>query len=181
MINSQSTKRKKIKKIHFLVHPGFLSYEVPKMADKNPARNPYILRMDEYKMLLDKYIQEASRLGDDELMIAFAHTTLEQMAKDLKGGELYVEKLRELKKILGRRLIVLSGNNDVVNDDGVFEVAKEIAKQRGFYFDDDTLSEAYGEMLSICVERGADRLNRNAQFKEKTLVRPELADIPVYT
>jgi hypothetical protein len=35
-------------------------------------------------------------------------------------------------------------------------------------------------MLSICVERGAERLNRNASLTEKTLIRPELMDSPVY-
>lgn len=170
-----------IHKIHFLIHPGFLSYEVPKMDGDVGSVNPYALRMDEYNGLLDKYLTEAKTLKDDELMMAFAHTTRKQMVKDAKNEELYMVTLRELKNILGKRLIVLSGNFDVVNEDGVFDVAKKIAHERGYYFDNTVITEAYGEMLSICVERGADRMNRNAELQNKTLIRPSLTDTPVYT
>ena len=157
-----------VKKLHFLIHPGFLSYEVPKSEDVPGVKDPYKERMVEYIGLLDKYVTEAKKLPEDEIMFAFVHTDSKQFKEDMKTSQLYAEKMRELRSVLGRRLIVLSGDNDVVFDDSVMERAKEIANKRGFYFDNKVLSEAYGEMLSVCVERGADRLNENAGFENKT-------------
>ncbi len=177
-INLQS--KPNIQKIHFLIHPGFLSREVPLMPENDPTRNPYKARMAEYETLLDKYLEKAKKLNPNELMFAFAHTEQPQLIEDAKEGKRYISVLRELKNILGRRLVVLSGNHDVVFDDNVFNTAKEIAEARGFYFDKDVFTEAYGEMLNICVERGTERLNTNGELNKKTLIRTDLTDTPVY-
>lgn len=171
---------KKISKIHFLIHPGFLNDQVPRMPHSDTAPNPYLKRLPEYTDLLNKYVAEAHQLKDNELMFAFAHTPSPQLSKDFKAGELYVQKLRELKKILGPRLIVLSADYDVVFNAEVMNIVKKIAAERGFKFDEHVLTEAYGEMLEVCVERGAELLNQSGELVNKTRIRTDLTDAPLY-
>jgi hypothetical protein len=54
------------------------------MENQDPEKNPYVLRMEEYQGLLDKYIDESKKLQNNELMFAFAHTNSTQMAQDMK-------------------------------------------------------------------------------------------------
>lgn len=151
---------KKIEKIHFLIHPGYVknpNYSIP---------------------LSSKYINKAENLRENEIMIAFAPTT--KFKRDIKKEESYTKTLKKLKEILGDRLIIFTGYSfvDDENSAKVFlENAVKIAKARGYYFDSNVESEAYGELLRDCVVRGADTLNRAGKFEQKTIVKTDITDV----
>lgn len=167
----ENKEKKKISKIHFLIHPGYLSDE--KYESK-------------YNQLLERYIEKAKDLKDDELMFAFPATNLiGELKNDIKENKLYMRTLKTLKDVLGDRLIVLAeGFNFVYDiDENVggpaFEKMKRITEARGFTFDRDVFSEAYGEMLPYCVVDGAKNLSRAGKLRRKTVVKTELTDASV--
>ena len=170
----------KISKIHFLIHPGFLSDEVE--SDRDAGTTQEVIQAEE--SLPNKYVEQSRTLHDDEVMIAFTHSSKRKLRRDLRQEKIYAEKLRELKEILGDRLIVLSEDFDLFIDridqrQDIFETIEQIASARGFRFDENVLTEAYGETLGMCVEEGAQALNVRANFNEKTLIRPELSNLDI--
>ena len=164
----ENKEKKKISKVHFLIHPGYLHYM------------GYGYNSEKYKALLPLYINQAKNLGDNELMFAFVHTSKPQLKRDIEAGALYTETLKEIKNILGDRLIVTTGDTEIVHGvkkakDALSKILR-IAEARGYTFDAKVLSEAYGEMLEACVQSGAENLNIAAGLKHKTKVRSELTD-----
>lgn len=153
-----------IRKLHFLIHPGYLSRGVNHPDDQKI-----------YESLLDKYVEEAKTLHDDELMFALVSPKHALLKKELAEGATYLKKIKEMESILGPRLIVLNFQ-DLDRGSEVMDTATRIAAARGFYFDKDVLSEAYGEFLDACVVVGASNLNKAAGLTKKTILRPELSD-----
>lgn len=153
-----------IRKLHFLIHPGYLSRGINHPDDQK-----------EYESLLDKYVDEAKKLRDDELMFALISPSRVLVKKELAENAPYLEKIKEIKSILGPRLIVLHFQV-LENSSEAMDTATRIAAARGFHFDKDVLSDAYGELLGACVKIGAANLNRDAGFINKMVLRPELSD-----
>ncbi len=163
--------KQRVSKIHFLIHPGFLMAGVPKEGSEPGSTQ------DRYNSLLDEYVKKAEEVKDkiNELMFAFIWSSRKDFKEALQEQQLYVEKLKEIKNLLGNRLIVFSGNRDVTDDGKQFVAYMErIAQARGYIFDSDVLSEAYGETLGSCVNEGAVNLNKALGLKSKTVILPEL-------
>jgi len=166
----------KISKIHFLVHPGFSSDYRTDDALSSAKDVP-----EENNKLLNRYIGQAENLKEkeDEIMVALTHASKSELKKDSKENFLYFKKLEEIRDILGRRLIVLSDNFDIFEGEETMLAVKKLAKARGYVFDENVLSEAYGEALGACVDEAAQNLNLTGNLKHKTKIRPELSDTNV--
>jgi|GEM_PF-5137966 len=80
-------------------------------------------------------------MNENELMIAFIHVPRNQIKPDIKEDFFYIRKIQELKRILSRRLIVLSDDFDIFEDNKAIQEIKEIAKTRGYHFDENVLTE----------------------------------------
>ncbi len=157
-----------VSKIHFLVHPGYLSDERTKITEDDEATR--------HQGLFEKYLAEAKNLKNNELMVALTHTLKNQYKEDLEGNLFYFKKLQELKDILGKRLIVLSSDFDLFSGKEVMQTIKDLAKKRGYVFDENVKSDAYGETLGACVDGIAQNLNTTGNFLNKTKIRSELTD-----
>lgn len=164
--------KKKISKIHFLIHPGFAEAS---------------------RKLFDVYIEKTKTLGEDELMFAFPYsktfstpehrdskTRVGALKEDIERGKGYVEVIRKIKEILGDRLIVITDRMEITSPDTAqdsWDRAKRIAEARGYYFDSDVESEAYGEFCDVCVSYGAASLNIVGKLNKTTVVKPEFTDL----
>lgn len=164
----------KIKKVHFLIHPGFVSHFFDNFAYLKKKISKEDLK--DYVLLLDKYVNQAKALNDkeNELFVVFTHTDSSSLRLGIELGRLYTQKIREMKGILGKRMIVISNDHDVRSDKDIFGVVESIAKRRGFVIDKNVISEAYGEMLGLCVDQGANNLNRSGNLVEKTIINTKL-------
>lgn len=169
----------RISKICFLIHPG---YSTDPRNWKHYSQESRSEGIKKYAFLSEKYLEQARNFHDDELMFAFAHKKSADIKLDAKNEFDYVSLLRDLRRILGRRLIILSDEIDVLNNADAFKIAKHIANCRGFDFDRQVFSEAFGETLVHCVSRGADKLNKGGRLDKKTDINSELteADIENY-
>ena len=156
-----------VKKLHLLIHPGFLLDYVytPEALTKK------------YETLLDRYKEQATGMRHDEIMIALLHPTSDELLQDFRQKRTYTQKLSAIKKVLGPRMIALSGDYDIEDVD-TFSFASEIARKRGYAIPEDVPSEAYGETLGMCVSLGAQTANISLVLRQKTLVRPRLTDYP---
>jgi hypothetical protein len=163
----------KISKLHFLIHPGFNT-------------DPHELKMFDYfqrereifqnQFVLERYIGEAKKMEPDEIMIAFLHTKGEDLKSDLKENVLYAKTIKELKNILGGRLVVISDKFNVNNDPKAYEAAKKVMEARGYVFDGDVYLKAYGECFGACVQRGSQNLRESGGFSKKVEIDRELTD-----
>ncbi len=174
----ENKEKKKISKIHFLIHPGWL-YQGG-------------VRYLETINLLNSYLEKARSLGGDELMFAVLHESRESMKQDAKSEGFYMQTIRKLRDILGDRLIVVSDPDfNILTRLGILarlssprkiDVRKErdkikrIIEARGYQFDKDVLSEAYGELMNQCVATGARNLNVTLGLKKKTIIKTGLTD-----
>lgn len=116
----------------------------------------------------------------DELMMAFLHTKREKIKQDIRADKEYIETLDELKKILGKRLIVVSNKFDITNDAEAYETAKKIMESRGYYFNQDVFIEAFGECQAACVRLGKNVIEKAGGF-ERMEINRELTDAALNT
>src|SRR4030042_4908653 len=100
---------KNIKKIYFLVHPGFLSDARSWKGYSEKNRDESIKK---YRNVPVSYTETAREMGDDEAMIAFAHREMGGLKEDFYSEEVYIKTLKELKNILGNRFFVISSRID---------------------------------------------------------------------
>ncbi len=159
---------KNIAKLFFLIHPGFLTspHSILSTAEERD-RNA--------TLLFSRYIKKATELREDELMLVFAHSNPTEFKTDLKNKERYVEMIRELRRILRKRLIVFF--EDGMDDVEIERVARMISA-RGFkYNPEDVETEAGGETLGMCVENWSSALNVKLGLKKKTRVDTQTADV----
>ncbi|HAI74569.1 MAG TPA: hypothetical protein DCS28_00850 [Candidatus Moranbacteria bacterium] len=169
IIENKEMKEKKVVKIHFLIHPGYLS---------DVKFHGYITSNEElenYNLLMDKYIEQAKKIGENELMVIFSHTEKDDFKKDL-FTKLYTKKIKEIKDILGNRSIVIFMDGYELDEKDI-ENIKKIASARGYKFNENVLTEAYGEMLTNCVVNWAVGLNKAGKFINKTTIRSKLTDL----
>lgn len=195
----ETKEKKKISKIHFLIHPGFDFIENPQLVGD----------------LLLAFLKKAETLKEDELMFAFPW--LDKDKKNIRWGSLksdanektmvrtiendmiklgyvepYLKTLQVIKKILGKRLIVISDpeNSDpsspdfykggILDPDATHQYWNKmvrLANARGYYFDSSVESEAYGEFCNKCVAIGAGNLNLAGKLNKKTIIVPELTEL----
>jgi len=161
-----------VKKLHFLIHPGYMS---------DPAQD-FIEDMDQsderymqWTPLLNSYVDKARELPEDDIMLVMLHASFKSLLDDFKQDKEYTKTLKNLKKVLGRRMIALSDDFPIENEDS-FYFAEEIANTRGFNIPRSVYSEAYGEQLEHCVPEGAQMANKSLRLVKKTVLKPELTD-----
>jgi hypothetical protein len=156
----------RVDKLHFLIHPGFIT-------------DPAVMEMGvspEGPALLEKYVEQAQKLRENELMLVFPHTDFGELRSDLAEGKIYAKTLKKIKEILGRRMVLVSADFDVFESPRVFQRSLSIIKGRGYDFTPDAETFAYGETLGLCVPDGAENLNKSGGFNKKTSIIPELTD-----
>lgn len=167
---------RKIRKIHFLIHPGFLT----------------ALMGQEKAHLINKYEQNLEMLSDDELVVIILHPDRDRLKSHFTGDDKEERpeynreretmlRMREIIHRFGPRAITLSGST-TVDASGLFKAdhaiheIRRIANARGFTFDTDTITEAYGELLGACLDRGAENLNKTGGFTTPTVLNSLLTD-----
>jgi len=208
-----------VSKVHFLIHPGFITdpdsehlasaqldqqhhdWETPITRDELRAKYIQEVKLDDdwkrrkdeqeknWLELLDKYLEKARTLTHDQLMFIFLHGRQEDFEIDKELGKKYPGKIEALTTILRKRVIVISGDWGIFDDDcdmyddllpGVEETAEEmrrLAQANGFTYSSDVPSEAFGEIIQACVRCGANALNRANGFSKKTRIQTKLTDI----
>jgi hypothetical protein len=148
--------KKEISKLHFLVHPGYMA-KVHRGGNDNK----------DYKELLKKYVEKAKKIAQGELMVIFAPAAnqyfVEQVRKD---SELYVACIKQIKSILGNRVIVLSSQSEIweENKDKIWKKIKNTAETRGFVFGKGLTFDAYGEYMDYCVEAVSENMHAAAKL-----------------
>lgn len=86
-----------------------------------------------------------------------------------------------MKTVLGKRMVLVTNKFDVFDSPEAFQKVLSIIKGRGYDFDNDVDTVAYGETFGLCVPDGAENLNKNAGFAKKTVIIPELTDFAKYS
>ena len=146
-------KKTEINNLHFLVHPGFI-HRFHHGLDRGSFSG------EEGVALLDKYVEQAKALGGQEVMILFTPTSPWMFSQDVRktsNPDKYALAIREIKKNLGDRLIVIADQGDImINDDSsdrerVWSRIKKILEKRGFILSNQLTAEAYGEYWNHCV------------------------------
>ncbi len=160
----------KVNKFHFLIHPGY---------DSDRDIKDDVTPDDE--LLLDKYLEQSKKLGSDELMLVFCHKNFKELRKSFQNGDKLGQTLRDMKKVLGNRMVLVTNQFDVFDSPEAFQKVLSIIKGRGYDFGKDAETFAYGETFGLCVPDGAENLNRNAGFAKKTVIIPELTDFAKYS
>ncbi|MEW6036376.1 MAG: hypothetical protein AB1529_07220 [Candidatus Micrarchaeota archaeon] len=165
----KSSRPLRVRSIHILVHPGFSS---------DPAfySEPDLVRNS--RRLFDRYHEKAGGMGHDELMVALTHSNRQFFRDDAKGGFGYADWLKELRDVLGKRLIVLC--DETAESPDAARMALRIARARGFSVSRWVRTVAYGEMLGECVERAAEAFNRSAMLHRKTEIDVGSTDYGLY-
>ena len=171
---------KQIKKIDFLIHPGFI-YENLYPRDKKDEQG----LLD----LFHAYLIRAQEIPDDEVICAIApkvQTEIEQDRQTRNDDYYYNKLLEDLQSILGDRLIVFSddhglalvstGYEDTHAAPKFLEELKQVLNNRGMDFDRNTLTEAYGEYMFNCVQTVAERINEAGRFTAPTIIRAKLTE-----
>jgi hypothetical protein len=178
----------KVSKLHFLVHPGYISNVITDWVGTSPEsfkkdRDGRKFTFKQSIALLDKYIEQAKDMPDTEVMVIVTDTKKKFYKEDIEEERVYMEKIREIKEILGKRAVVISDKFELATtyyypkSRGALEHIKQLLEARGYTFDESTDTEAYGELLGACVDTVANRLNEQGQFEEPTIIKKELTDV----
>ncbi|OGE79444.1 MAG: hypothetical protein A2751_05430 [Candidatus Doudnabacteria bacterium RIFCSPHIGHO2_01_FULL_46_14] len=173
---------KRISKVHFLVHPGWM------MKD-----NAFAAMHKGVNRLMNRYVEqaEAVKLNSNELMVAFAPAIDAEFVHDFREKEKpYTQTITKLKDILGDRLIVLADSDEEEdryrgatfkeNKEKVWAKIKTIAENRGFHFDEQLTAEAYGELIKACVRLIADNMHEASGMSEPVKLKANLTDYPLF-
>ena len=105
--------------LHFVIHPGF-GCNRKEVASAQEERHFFSEIAEnrensfrEMEKRIQRYIDHARRLRHDKLLFVFLHSTPFQFKRDHLTQEPYVEMIYELRKELGRRLVVLNYDEDI--------------------------------------------------------------------
>ena len=178
-----------VSRIHFLIHPGYMSLPETREEFVNEPK-----AIEEYKELFDKYFKKARSLANNELMFVFMPLTITDLKQNKKINDFIYIKLSELKDILQQRGIFLTDhvNKTIVTGDPEeyyekdqgekilhkqFSDMMRVAKARGYTLTPEVESEAYGEMLSTCVDIGASNIQSKLGLIKPTTIRTALTDM----
>lgn len=192
-----------INSIHFLVHPGWwlLTGYAPWLYPRDKFIKSEDLKQ-RFNDLLQAYIDKATGLAPDELMVLFAPQNNEDFIKAVRSYENenlpvqprdplgYVVVVKKIKEILEDRLIVLADNDRDEENGAILEKNREriwnrivaIAQARGFQISDQFEAEAYGESITACVTWIANHMHEAAGMPaEKVISIPShLTDYAVF-
>lgn len=103
----------------------------------------------------------------------------------------FAQIIRQIKEILGDRLIVLADSDEdedehrgatfLKNKDKVWKKIKSIAEGRGFSFSDKLTAKAYGEIIGACVRPIAENMHQASGMDEKqpVIIEADLTDYPL--
>lgn len=154
-----------VEKINFLIHPGFLS-----SLDEDDVEFDDFSVIDDGINLLPIYEEKAQKISvqDNEILIIFTHSTREELKNAIGEKCAYIQAINKIRKLLGRRLIVLA--NDHNGADVAVNGLKKIITARGFRFDSDVDSESGGETIGLCVEDWSQDLNEKLDLRKKTRI-----------
>jgi len=130
--------------------------------------------MERGAKLLSDYEQKAKTLGQDEVMVIISPSDISLIRKHKKLNKPYVQTIERIKKILGKRAVVLMDRLDFFDEKEARFKLKKVLNSRGYYFDENVLSEAYGETLGCCVDDAAEGLNREEKLSKKTVIKIDL-------
>ncbi len=163
-----------LSRLDFLVHPGFQSMGFGGDYD-NPGQDHIA---NTYDALLQNYVERAKTLTEDQMMVAFTNI----FPVGFRESNPTTEALSEMRHILGRRLVVLSTKQGIFPETAdqfpdALTTAKRIARSRGFTFNRNTPTEAYGELFGGCVDAAANYMNGQGKFKRKTKILPDFTDL----
>ncbi|MBI2463720.1 hypothetical protein HYV57_02080 [Candidatus Peregrinibacteria bacterium] len=155
-----------IDKINFLIHPGFLSSLRPEDLDDPDDTSD----IEKGIALLPIYTEKAQEIMNrtKELLIIFLHSHKNELKNAVKESCPYILEIQKIRKLLGRRLIVIAndGNGPNVDVTGL----KKIITARGYAFDKDVESESGGETIGLCVEDWSEDLNEKLGLTQKTRI-----------
>lgn len=161
-----------VKKLHFLIHPGYSidpnvsnsvrDYDEPIYVDNDK-------RFEEDKYIFERYLDRATQLSDDELMIVFLHRSFPNFLLDFRENKEYTKQLSKLKEILGKRMIVTTHES---HEESLNQRLKKIAHYRGFNLSESVSSEAIGEFVDACVPVVAQDANIAFGLTNKTMINP---------
>lgn len=150
-----------LKKIHFLVHPGYLGD-----AD-DTHEEPDLVQIG--KNMRQIYINAARSMASDECLVLFTHGNKKKLKEDVHSQKEYTQTLHELRAILNKRLIVFSDNTNP--DDPIFkDQLDKILQARGYEYQQNCPSEAFGEWFDACVANYASRINTTLGLNKKSQI-----------
>lgn len=161
-----------VKKIHLLVHPGFIAGPD---VDDDPEQ-PTDEEVTESHKLLKKYVEKAKMLDNNEIMVVFGYADVETFHKHLDMNAEYTECICEMEEILDNRLIYIDSHIDPFDGDGAIKQIKSVSDARGFSISENIVSEAFGETAGVCVVNCAQNINITGNFKDHTVVNLDLTD-----
>jgi hypothetical protein len=175
-----------IRKVNFLIHPGFAGdMRFFETEDANE-------RMSATKKMFGKYKAKAETLGPDEALVAFSHHRKSEMGEMFGSGDEYnrliTDSWRDLRSILGKRLVVMSFDQDIFGRDlekphnvfNTMDLVKRIMRARGLPIHEEAKVFAFGESLGECVVNGAMALNIAGEFKGKVCIITALCDVDIF-
>ncbi|MBU0762915.1 MAG: hypothetical protein KKD39_07800 [Candidatus Altiarchaeota archaeon] len=156
----------KVDRIHVLVHPGFVMYNIDK--GRSPTLDePQKTRQQE---LIKLYKQKVDSLSENDVLVIFSPSKTHEYAKDYRGGSEWTEIEDYAKKRLLRRVIRLSNPSWLTTDAGDESLTTMfgIMQKRGFEFSKTTPCEIWGVSFGSCVRDTALELE-HAGFKNITI------------
>lgn len=166
-----NTPERPISRIHILIHPGFIT-------DPRVNEDGY---ESKFEGVFKGYLNEARAMTPTEVMIAFCHAYRSELKIDLKAGNSYAVALRELKGLLKERLVVIANQqNDWISSPYLGRLALASLSRRGFVFNRDIETVAYGETDGACVPAGAIMFNSAARLRQPTRIIQRLTDSQFY-
>lgn len=165
MLKEQERFTQSIKRVHFLVHPGFCTL----IASEHGYWKPYTKK--HFESLFDRYVDTASHMTPAEALIVYTPTTREEFARHIKRHELYAQKIRQIKEALKERCIVLCGAYDIFQKKVVYiDLALDFITQRGFKLEPELDCVVYGETFGTCVPDEATILLESEKFANISII-----------
>lgn len=175
----------KINRIIALVHPTFSTDENIFLHEGEEedwdSQIDEVMRAD---ALWEKWMERARTMRDDEIMIVFAHPDdFGELKHDIRDVYYYPEKIRELKKEFGKRIIVLTAAttpyepNRPDENRSHYETLLRIINARGFTFDPkDVVLETCGMSIDLCVPDVAEYMHEAGKFTEQGVITVALTN-----
>ena len=173
-LEKRETEPLSVSTLHFLIHPGFATRAGVDSVDVKSLQ------------LLDRQAEVFERLGPDEVVIAILDENFAQLMDDVRAQEQYIQKLKAMKQVLGRRMIVMSDKTKSWPYISTNARAQEtfttqiqgLLQVRNFVFDPASVqSFAYGLYAEACVLDGALFLRENLGLSLPTRLILELTDL----
>lgn len=174
---------RRIHKIDFLIHPGFLQSNATPEAEPEASAS--------VAALYEAYLEQAKMLPENEVLCVFPAEPYARMRTDATKQHPddeynYVSLIRDLKTILGDRVVVLSDDYKIAANDAewlpqhmaykALGRIRRLLRARGMDFDEHTVANAYGEFLLSCVTIAARHIHETGYFASPVAIRALLTE-----